>query len=1049
MKNFVIYRSSAGSGKTYTLVKEYIRLALSSESGYRHILAVTFTNKAAEEMKTRIITSLIALSNGENKLLEEQLLSEGVTGNISLKASQALQNILHKYSYFSVLTIDSFFLKIIRSFARELSLPLGYNIELKTDIVLDRITEELLDEIGTKPELTKYIEDYVFYSIEENKGWKIDRRIKELAQEIFKERYWIKKGDDGRLADNIEKMQSFITMLFKLKDEFEKQMRGYSDAASVVLDNYSLKIEDFPYGRSGFMNYLADKIKKKDFDPTSRVFEAAENLAKWRTKTSRPEVMLAANDGLFNILQDTVGYYNENIKNYSSAKELVKTIHVLGIYRDLMDKLKNYRDDNRLMIISDINNILIKIISGDNTPFIYEKTGTIYKNFLIDEFQDTSSYQWKNFFPLIENSLSENNFSMIVGDVKQSIYRWRNGNMKLLLGEVKDDLAAFSSEIDEKYLNENYRSRKEIIEFNNKFFTSAAQKLIEKPGDKGNYITSSYFDVLQESGSAIDGGYVNIEFFPDTGEEVSGRELALEKSVEAAKDALVHGYMQKDIMVLTRSRADGIETAHYLSNSGFKVVSADSLLLTNSPKVKLLISILKYIVDRKDNLSRTEILYNYLVYIKNESPDLNAVLNDYKVYEGSMFSERLPAEFFSENNRTRLNPLIYRLNLYELIEMLVRIFELNHNIDAYLLRFMEVVTDFTLENSSDIAGFIEWWNENNYDYSIIIPEQEDAIRVMTIHMAKGLQSPVVIMPCANWGTEINGMRDLIWVSSDQPPFNESSAFLVRAAKALEKSHFEDDYSEEAALTRLDNLNLLYVAFTRAKERLHIFLPEGNDRTTATTYKLIQKTLTGSEELNGNFVSETVFEAGKRTIHKIKDDLPDHTYKSDELISSKYTSKVVIKSSAKGLTIEKKKKLEESRNRGRIIHEVLSLVKYPEDAERAVKKLTVNGLITADNEDEILSELVEILKMDEVRSWFSKEYEIKNETELILPGGSLYKPDRVLLKDLKAIVIDYKTGKHNKENVKQVNEYADILSNMGYTDIEKYLFYLPERKIVKV
>jgi ATP-dependent helicase/nuclease subunit A len=1049
LKNFIIYKSSAGSGKTYTLVKEYLRLALSSSGEYRHILAVTFTNKAAEEMKTRIINSLIALSHGKDKGLEKQLMDEGVKGNLALKASEVLQNILHKYSYFSVSTIDSFFHKILRSFAKELALPLGYNIELDTSIVMDKITEELLDEIGSNPELTKYIEDYVFYNIDENRGWKIDVKIKELASEIFKERYWIKKGDRDELADNREKMQGFIGTLFVIINNFEGKMLAYSDEAATMLDEYSLLVEDFPYGKGGFMGYLINNIRKQKYEPTGRAAEASGNLNKWTTKNSKPAVLDSARNGLYNILQDTVEFHNTQIRKYNTAKELIKTVYVLGIYKDLMDKLKDYRDENKMMLISDTNNILMKVISGDNSPFVYEKIGGIYKNYLIDEFQDTSTFQWKNFLPLIENSLAENNFSMIVGDVKQSIYRWRNGNMKLLLEGVKSDLTGFNDLIEEKYLNENYRSKEEIIKFNNRFFTAASLRLGGKNPDEDKLIINSYADSSQSHNKSKGGGYVNISFIsPVYDEESTARENAIKKTIDAVKDALSGAYMQKDIMVLTRNKVDGGEAAHYLTDAGFKVVSNDSLLLTNSPKVKLLVNILMYIVDNKNHIARTEILYNYLVYVKGEESDLNSVFNDYKNTGDSLFTGSLPDEFFAENNRSRLNPAFFRLSIFELTETLIRIFKLNNSVDAYLLRFMEVVAEFSSSNSSDLTGFIEWWNGHKEEYSIIIPGQEDAIRIMTIHKAKGLESPVVIIPFANWDMDISGSRDLIWVSSDYPPFNESSAFFVKATKTLKQSYFEKDYTEEAVLTNLDNLNLLYVAFTRAVERLHVFVPEkgGNAYNAG---KLIEETLKSSVELSQYFKSENEFEIGKKLANNSEEKYTENSYKPSGFISTEYQSKTVIKPASKGFAIEKEKKYLELKNRGIILHKALSLIKYPADAEQAVEQLKIEGLIVSDNEDELINELVEIFKIDEVRKWFTGDYEIKTETEVILPDGKIYKPDRVLLKDKKAIVIDYKTGKHKKENIEQVKHYADILSMMGYIEIERYLFYVPERKIVKV
>ncbi|MFI5212227.1 MAG: UvrD-helicase domain-containing protein, partial [Ignavibacteria bacterium] len=497
MKNFVIYRSSAGSGKTYTLVKEYLKLALKAPDDYRHILAVTFTNKAAEEMKTRIVNSLVELSQGKNKQLEKQLVSEGVTVNIPLAAAQVLQNILHKYSYFSVTTIDSFFHKIIRAFAKELALPLGYNIEIDSDIVLNRITEELLDEIGSQKELTKYIEDFVFYSMDENKGWKIDRKIKDLGKELFRESYWIKKENGSSLADSREKIQSFISTLIAMIREFEDNMIKPSEDSCRIISEYSLEETDF---KRGTFSYFTRLLKQESYpdkvEPTKTSRSILEGTDTWYAQKSfkKGQIREASEAGLLRNLAAVTDNYDNNFTGYITAKELIKTVYVLGIYKDLMDKLADYRDKNKTMLISDTNNLLISIIKGDNSPFVYEKTGGVYKNFLIDEFQDTSTFQWKNFLPLIENSLSENNFSMIVGDVKQSIYRWRNGNMQILHEGAKNDLVWFNDSIEEKYLNENYRSGKEIINFNNSFFSAAPYKLAERNPEENSLILSSYKD---------------------------------------------------------------------------------------------------------------------------------------------------------------------------------------------------------------------------------------------------------------------------------------------------------------------------------------------------------------------------------------------------------------------------------------------------------------------------------------------------------------------------------------------------------------------------
>lgn len=1056
MKNFLIYKSSAGSGKTYTLVKEYLKLALSPGGDYRHILAVTFTNKAAEEMKSRVIKSLIELSEGKAESLEKQLQEEGITGDIRLKSTEVLKKILHKYSYFSVLTIDSFFNRIIRTFAKELRLHLGYNIEIEVEMVMDKITEELLDEIGENSELTEYIEEFVYHRIDENKGWKIENKIKELAKEIFNERYWIKKAGGNDLADSREKMHDFIDTLHAIINDFEKVLSGKGKDGFQIISDHSLEPSDFKNGTFSYLAKLSNKDNYPDkIEPGKIVRKIIDGMDTWYSQKSvkKAQINEAANNGLDDCLKKAIGYYDSNFRNYITAKELIKTVYVLGIYRDLMDRLRQYRDENKIMLISDLNNILSKIISDDSSPFVYEKTGSNFKNFLIDEFQDTSTFQWANFLPLVQNALSENNFSMIVGDVKQSIYRWRNGNMKLLLEQVKNDLSVFGDMTEERFLNENYRSRDNIIEFNNNFFAEAAQRVAEKnEAEESSLIVNAYSDIKQVPGKDNEGGYVKVTFISSTDEDGyfdyhEGIKEAAGKTIEAVKEALNYGYRQKDILVLTRYIREGSETAHYLIDAGFKVVSNESLILTNSPKVKLLINLLKYISDNRNNLARTDLLYEYIAYIKNEIPEFNTVFKDYKNDEDSLFTKVLPSEFFAKDDVSRLNPAFFRLNLYELVEMLIRIFGLNSSVDAYLLRFLEAVMEFSSKNTSDITGFLEWWNENSEKYSIVVPEQEDAIRIMTIHKAKGLQSPVVIIPYANWEMDFSS-NDLIWVSSDVSPFDESSAFLVKASKALKQTWFEQDYSEESVLTNLDNLNLLYVAFTRAIDMLYVSVPEKSLRTNHAG-RVIYDVIHNSLQFSGSLVNEDQFCFGEppRLLNPAVS--LENPYIADEFLSTEYYSKTIVQPASGGVSIEKAKKYAQLKNRGILLHKALALVKYPSDAESAYQQLKTEGLITEENEDEFISELLDILKNSEIKHWFSRDYEIKTESEVILPDGKIYKPDRVLLKDKKAIVIDYKTGKQRKEHKTQIAQYAEVLSEMGYEEIEKYLFYVPGREVVKI
>ncbi len=1057
MNNFLIYRSSAGSGKTYTLVKEYLKLVLNGAEtdSFRNVLAVTFTNKSASEMKQRIISALVKLSGGEDDDLKNKLIAEGVKGNIELISKQVLQNILHKYSYFSVSTIDSFFHKVIRSFAKELKLQLGYNIELDQHEVLNKITDKLLDDTGVDDELTKFIEAYIYYSIDDEKGWNIDLKIKDIAREIFTERYWIKTGIGNDLLESRAKLNEFIGMLFAIKNEFESRMKLIAEDAAKLLKHYRLTMEDFPFKKAGFMNYLINKIVKGDFEPGVRARDAAGDIKKFSNKSTPPEVMKAAEGGLFDLLNSAVDNYDKNFIRYNSAVQLIKTIYITGIFKDLLEKLKQYRDENKLLMISDVNNLLLSVISGESSPFVYEKIGTYYKNFLIDEFQDTSTFQWRNFKPLIENSLSENNASIIVGDVKQSIYRWRNGNMKLLLEEVQLDLALFSTEIKEETLNKNFRSKKEIIEFNNHFFKKASELSAEHaPEGTGSVILKAYNEAAQIPSRNDEGGYVNVSFYRNDKEaEVSSREIAIQSAIREMKALLKAGYRQKDIMVLVRNNSGAMEAAHAIIDARLKVISSDSLLLTNSPKVRLLINLFKYITDKNNVIARTEVLYNYLIYIKNENIPLNVIFTDHLKSSDSLFSKLMAGKLFKDKKSGEQGNYLFALSLYDLTEELIKIFELGDTTDSYLLRFLDVVMEYSQKYNTGTYGFLSWWEENKQSSTIIVHEEEDAIRVMTIHKAKGLQAPVVFIPFANWDLDLNANRDMIWVSSDKVPFNASPAFFVKATSSLSNSYFAEDYKEEAMLANLDNLNMMYVAFTRAEERLYISIPQ-KGRTNYHTGELIYNTLTAAPELDEKFNRENYcFETGQSEVSKDQEIIyaESKTYKTNGIISGDVYGKIIIKPEYENFAPEKKNNLSHQKNRGLILHNALSLLNTAgkDDIDIAVNKMIISGLLTADQEEKLKEELNKILSIGKVKSWFKAQNTVMNERDIIMPGGNMYRPDRVIIDDQSTVVVDYKTGGKMKDHKEQIKMYGEILGKMGFKNVKMNLLYINELQIEEV
>ncbi len=1065
MKNFLIYRSSAGSGKTYTLVKEYLKLVLKEPENFKSVLAVTFTNKSAAEMKNRIVEALIALAEGKDEKLKHELIKEGIAINIELAASQVLQNILHRYSYFSVSTIDSFFHKILRSFARELKLQIGYNIELEQKEILDKITDKLLDDAGNDRELTEYIENYIYYSIDDETGWNIDKKIKDIAQEIFNERFWIKSGTENELLNNRQKLKEFINKLFAIKNDFVETMLKINNETLKILQHSGLTADDFPHKKQGYINYLLKNIINDKYEPGKRVRIAIENINNMFIKSSKPQVKKAAEGGLYTLLCNAVENYDKNIEKYNSASELIKTIYVTGIFKDLIDKLKTYRDENKTLLISDVNNLLVSVISDESSPFVYEKTGSYFKNFLIDEFQDTSTFQWRNFKPLIENALSENNASIIVGDIKQSVYRWRNGNMKLLLEDVKNDLEAFRSDIEEKVLTKNYRSSHEIINFNNSFFNSAAKEAAKWVSeDKGEVIEQVYSDTFQKPGKDIKEGYIKIKYFDKADDyENTPRDQSLKETINEIQNLLKIGYSQKDFLILVRNKIDAKEAAKALLNEkNLKIVSSDSLLLTNSPKVSLLINLFKFIADKTNLLAYTEILFNYLIYIKDEKTDLNEIFTDHLKKKSSLFSKVLPAGFF-ENESSVINAKLLKLPLYELAEEMISIFELNNGSDAYLLRFLDLLKEYSEKFNSGIYGFVKWWDENKSKSSIVISEDEDAVRIMTIHKAKGLQSPVVFMPFTNWQIELKSGRDMFWASAKEPPFDSSPSFFLNANKALENSYFSEDYNVEKTLTLLDNLNLLYVAFTRAEERLYVNIPESS-HSIKRCGDLIKDTLLKNPELSQKFNQESKSYIAGNHNFKHLDNKPNtendniindedklKAYAVEQFYSGNLLEDILLKPEREFNSYEKINEIEKFRNRGIILHRGLSCIKTSDDLEirNASRRLAIEGLITFDIVIETETELKEILSNELVKEWFKPNLKIMNEHEIILPDGRIYRPDRVIFNKDKVIIVDYKTGNKKPEHKKQLKEYTEIIKQMGFKETESYIFYLTERKVENV
>jgi ATP-dependent helicase/nuclease subunit A len=844
-KPFKILTASAGSGKTFNLIKEFLFLVMKNPDDYKHILAITFTNKATEEMKTRIIESLMDLARGNKKNDFYTLIDKEYNYiDIPAQATKVLENILHHYSNFHIQTIDAFFQKVVRAFAKELELQIGYELELDTDLVLSIATDSMLNRINEDTDLAGFLEEFVFDLIEKDKGWNIEPDIKYFGRELFRDRYYTLLESLGK--DDVIDKKTIRNVKDKLNNTaslFENRMLDLSNRAKEVLEGYQLSVDDFSSKSKGPAGYLVYKLgARKDYDPKKLARNAAESDEYWYTKNSNKKktILDCLNDGLRDILIEAVAHFDENYMEYLTAVELRKNIYITGILADLQKSIINYRNENDVFLISDTNRMLKSMIAKDEAPFIYEKTGSHFKHYLIDEFQDTSVFQWMNLAPLIKDALGSGNTALVVGDSKQAIYRWRGGERELL-NDIEKEFGEFSGMIERVPLEYNFRSGENIIEFNNLFFKNALTNLGDGIDAKHIEMVETTFNKVEQQ-KRNDGGYINVKIISEP-DKPKWTEEALRDTHNWINAATDDGYALKDIMILTRSNAEAREVTEYLLERNIRVISPDSTNLNSSYAVKFLVNIIKYLHNWKDAIAKTQILYYYLKHVKHESISQNEIF----LNRDELFKEKMPEEF---SKRTlSLN----KFSLVELIEEAVRIFGLNMRNDAYLLRFQDIVLDYSTKVNNDFAGFIEWWEENKAKKSITISGEEDAVNIYTIHKAKGLEKPVVIIPFANWGFE--AYSNTIWVSPEQEPFNEGAPYLIKTSKYLKDTFMNEDFLFETAQSYIDNLNLVYVAFTRAAERLYIIAPS-NTRSAFSAKKLIQSTISTTNELVQNYNPDT-------------------------------------------------------------------------------------------------------------------------------------------------------------------------------------------------
>jgi ATP-dependent exoDNAse (exonuclease V) beta subunit len=849
-----LYKSSAGSGKTFTLVKEFLQICLPNPYKFNRVAAITFTNAAAAEMKDRIIDTLVKLGKGEaldmRKLLLEAGLSEGDISN----APRLLENILYNYSRFSIGTIDSFFHKILRAFSKELGLPMDFEIFLDSDEALAEAVDEFLHHSYTLPQYHRILVEYIREKIAAGHSWKIRSDLLQIGKELLKDNTFLTDGAQ------LEDIYTFIHELRSLINEFESVMDQLGRQAIHTMEANGFSLNDFAYKGSGAGNHFYKILRnRRDYEPGARFVNAVFDINAWLTKGNKNMALVAfLEEKLMPIAGELLAVYERDHRRYMTAKELMRNIYTFAIYEEINKNLEKYRAENDVVLVSDFTKILAKHLISEQVSFIYSKVGSRYEHFLIDEFQDTSRLQWLNLMPLVENAVSQGQACLVVGDSKQAIYRWRGGEVALIERAISEE--HFPDYTCKLTLTSNFRSEATIVQFNNQFFNQIHRYFNISEND---LLQRIFQDVQQQEARKNTGGYVRL-YMLEKSRRAEFMSAAGDKMIEAIRHCQEDGYSLKDIAILIRSKSEAAEVAQRLLGENIKFITQDSLYLDHSPAVRLLFSLLYYLVDTRDEIARTEALFMYLSFFRpgnTEEPiPFTDIFLDFQKEDG-LYSQAFPKEF-TEN--------IYKLSIlpvYELTEELVRIFGLNRQADIYVERFQDVVFEYTSTKGHSIRGFLEWYKGDKY--TIVLPEDQNAIKILTIHKSKGLEFPVVIIPFANWDFKPGNSQEIMWVRPQQEPFNRFEYLPVNSSIALAKTHFAAEQEAEQSMTLIDNLNVLYVATTRAVSRLYIVSEKQEVKEKYGNMAQVISTVTANMSLDIN--DEAVFSFGEATpnsmVHK--------------------------------------------------------------------------------------------------------------------------------------------------------------------------------------
>lgn len=1056
----ILCKASAGSGKTFTLAKTYLQIVLNFEHeqfcNYDRILAVTFTNKATEEMKSRILKFLTEISQIQSEEdvqksdIAQALLSEYPHWTYELlawKAKIALSKILHDYSQFSIMTIDKFFNRIVKAFLFELKLQNAANVSMDTQKALDEAMEEMLSEYSHDDQhvLSKWLKEIATEKLEDGKNWKPKDIIMKLSQELFKES--VAQLD---LNYPTEKIENLFVVFKEIEGKFKNNILQYAKNIWEIIEKNDL--QEGCFSRNTFVNHIRKIIAEPgavEFSPT--IMATIEDgkypfLAAVKKNPHGDHLLNVWENSIVPIAKRLIDFNRNNIVEYNTVKGFKKYIKSLAILSEVSEKMKNYRERNGLMLISDNNTLINKVVGNTDAPFLYEKIGNKYRYILLDEFQDTSTLQWMNFLPLILEVLShkEDGKVLIVGDAKQAIYRWRGGNFQLIQKDVQSDLSTFWEEgKSDLILNTNYRSSGNIVQFNNDLFEKlgfALQKFITDKYEISELDNPMYNTLpkLYEAKTSMQisykktGGFVEVKFIDPEfcnieKEEYDVDEISSEYTISTIKKLVEeYQYEYKDIAILTRKNSESVQASNWLKSENIPVMTSEALLLNSHPAVRLILSALKFLLYPKEDLYLSSVLYEYAQVHQIHKEDLLE-----KVQRKIYFNQYLHQLSGRESRN-----ILGALSVYEIVRKLMDILKVQAIRDIYTEQFLDMVLQYQEgAHQSSIVDFVEWWEKKNL--SITIAGDTNAVKIATIHKSKGLEYKVVILPFFNWDMVVSSFNQpILWPDIINPEEMEDFQTLPINFFDTKDSYYFKDFQKEAILNASDSLNVGYVALTRAEQKMYVLSPIKRTIKEGITQDNIGGLLyhTLKDNYPNNFKDDAIYHLGVEEAKVQKEAIQSETL--DQYISiSKHSS---LKMELAKASFKNKESII-----GEMIHETLSKYRKGEDIDMILTNISYSYSLDDATQIEVNNRVKQFFEDEQIQKLYLEQGQIFTEKTLLI-DGEIYRFDWLILNGKQGKLYDFKTGKESSNkalNTKTLQNYKKALTNMGYNITETAFIYI--------